>query len=170
MRRRATDTCADGLGWLIGAETGGRVTHYQDIYHTLTTEAVGIKNDAVRQLTVVVLPLLEASGLGASSFDAIRTSLSEGTVAGAIVSGKVVAAASTGAVTAKYADIAVRTAEPWRGRGFATAAASIVVKRVQEKGRIPVWSCGEDNWASLRVAEKLGFEEVSRLTYVIRVG
>jgi len=27
--------------------------------------------------------------------------------------------------------------------------------------------CGEDNWASLRVAEKLGFVEVSRRTYVI---
>ena len=52
--------------------------------------------------------------------------------------------------------------------GFATAAASIVTRRMQETHRIPVWSSGEDNMASLRVARKLGFQEVSRLIYVIR--
>ena len=39
---------------------------------------------------------------------------------------------------------------------------------VNYRGHTPVWSCGEDNMASLQVARKLGFEEVSRLTYVIR--
>jgi len=34
---------------------------------------------------------------------------------------------------------------------------------------VPVWSTGEDNVASLRVARKLGFEEVGRRTYVILI-
>ncbi len=82
--------------------------------------------------------------------------------------GRIVSTAQTAAITNGYADIGVATDEKWRGRGFATAAASIVARRIHETGRTPVWSCGEDNLASLRVAQKLGFEEVSRLTYVFR--
>ena len=82
--------------------------------------------------------------------------------------GRIVGTAQTSAITDRYADIGVSTDERWRERGFATAAASIVARRVQETGRTPVWSCGEDNMASLGVARKLGFEEVSRLVYVIR--
>ncbi|MGI8859675.1 MAG: GNAT family N-acetyltransferase, partial [Rubrobacteraceae bacterium] len=51
------------------------------------------------------------------------------------------------------------TLEGWRGRGLATAAASLVVGRVQRSDRVPVWSAGEDNYASLQVARKLGFVE-----------
>ena len=52
------------------------------------------------------------------------------------------------------------------GKGFASSAASIVVRRIQERGRTPVWSAGEGNAASLRVAAKLGFVEVSRRVYL----
>lgn len=45
--------------------------------------------------------------------------------------------------------------------------AAIVCRWVQDSGRVPVWSCGEDNLASLRVAQKLGFREVSRRVYLI---
>ena len=57
----------------------------------------------------------------------------------------------------------------WREKGFATAAASRVAQEIQAKGKVPAWSCGEDNIASLRVAQKLGFTEVGRRTYVIPV-
>jgi len=80
---------------------------------------------------------------------------------------EIVVIAHTSARTEHYADIGVFTLKEWRGRGFATAAASIVAKRVQEVGQIPLWSTGEDNIASLRIAQKLGFTEVSRSTYVI---
>lgn len=33
--------------------------------------------------------------------------------------------------------------------------------------RFPVWSCDEDNCGSLRVAEKEGYKEVLRRSYVI---
>ncbi len=55
----------------------------------------------------------------------------------------------------------------WCGHRFATAAAAIVARCVQEAGQRPVWRAGEGNTASLRVASKLGFTEVARRTYVI---
>ena len=58
------------------------------------------------------------------------------------------------------------TDDAWRGMGFATASASIVARRIQDLGRTPVWSAGEDNAASLRIAAKLGFVEVSRRVYL----
>ena len=65
--------------------------------------------------------------------------------------------------------VGVRTddREGWRGRGFATAAACLVSQAVQAVGLTPVWSTGEDNYASQRIAEKLGFTQIVRRTYVI---
>ncbi len=108
--------------------------------------------------------LLEAAGVDGADFRGGLPALLE---AGAVADGRIVGTAQTAAITARYTDIGVSTDERWRGRGIATAAAAIVARRVQETSRTPVWRCGEDNMASLRVARKLGFEEVSPLTYVI---
>jgi predicted GNAT family acetyltransferase len=102
-----------------------------------------------------------------SGFGSLRKLLEEGFVACAIVSGQIVSIAHTYARTTHYADIGVHTLERWRRGGLASAAASIVARCIQEAGQTPVWSTGEDNWASLRVAQKLGFVESSRRTYVI---
>lgn len=93
--------------------------------------------------------------------------LSDGIVAGAVISGELAAIAFTSAMTERHADIGVATLEGFRNQGLATAAASLVIQRVRESGRAPVWSTGEDNHASLSVARKLGFEERFRRTYVI---
>ncbi len=66
----------------------------------------------------------------------------------------------------RHADIRVSTLEPWRGRAFATAAASVVARLAQDAGRVPVWSAKQDDYPSLRIADKLGFEEVSRRTVI----
>ena len=159
---------APRLGALIRDGTGQRVCYYGDVYHTLTRPAPVLRDPAFRELTLDDVGLLEATGVDGASFGGLSVLLTEGVVAAALISGVIVATAQTGALTERYADIGVATDAEWRGRGFATALASIVARRVQEAGRIPVWSCGEDNMASLRVAEKLGFEEVSRLTYVFK--
>jgi RimJ/RimL family protein N-acetyltransferase len=42
-----------------------------------------------------------------------------------------------------------------------------VAQAIQADGRVPVWSCGAPNLASMAIARRLGFEEVSRRTYLI---
>lgn len=159
---------APRLGALMSEDTRKRVRFYEGVYHTLTDPAPVFEDPAVRQLSIHDAGLLAAYGMHGGDFGSLPRLLLEGVVAGAVIDGQVVGTAHTSAVTDRYADIGVETHEAWRGRGFATAAASIVARRAQEQGRIPVWSCGKDNMASLRIAEKLGFEEVSRLTYVIK--
>jgi len=161
--------CASALGERIEREMGVRVRYYGDVYHILSKPVLDFHNEAVRQLTLADLKLLESAPaeLRGGGFGSLRGLLSDGIVACAIASGRIVAIAHTSARTERHADIGVFTLERWRGRGFASAAASLVAKRVQEAGQIPVWSAGEDNVASLRVAQKLGFTERSRATYII---
>ncbi len=161
--------CAIALGEIIEKETGACVRYYGDVYHVLSKPALDFQNEFVRQLTLTDLKLLESAPaeLQGAGFGSTHNLLSDGVVACAVVSGNIVAIAHTSARTDHYADIGVFTLEEWRGRGFATTAAAIVAKRVREAGQAPTWSAGEDNWASLRIAQKLGFTEVSRRTYVI---
>ena len=162
--------CAKDLGKIIENNTGNKIKYYQDVYHALYKPVVEYKNEFVRQLTIDDLKILESApeDLRESCFENTKNLLLEGFAAGAIVSGNVVAIAHTSARTKKHSDIGVCTLEEWRNRGFVTAAASIVAKLIQKDGQIPVWSTGEDNYASLRVAQKLGFEEISRWVYMIK--
>jgi len=161
--------CATVLGEIIEREMGVPVRYYGDIYHILSKPVLNFRNGAVRQLTLEDIKLLESAPaeVQGCGFGSSYGLLSEGIVACAIESGEIMAIAHTSARTERHADIGVVTLKEWRGRGFATDAASIVAKRVQEAGQIPVWSTGEDNISSLRIAQKLGFTEVSRSTYVI---
>ncbi|MFQ6042220.1 MAG: GNAT family N-acetyltransferase, partial [Candidatus Poribacteria bacterium] len=161
--------CAIALGKIIEKKMGVHVRYYGDVYHVLSKPVLNLQSDVVRQLTIDDLNLLESAPaeVQGAGFGSIRNLLSDGIVACAIVSGNVVSIAHTSARTEHYADIGVFTLEKWRGKGFATAAAAIVARRVQEAGQTPTWSAGEDNFASLRVAQKLGFTEVSRRTYLI---
>jgi hypothetical protein len=164
-----TSECALALGEIIEGKMGVSIRYYGDIYHMLSRPAAGFQNEAVRQLTLADLKLLESAPaeVRGAGFGSTRRLLAEGIVACAVVSGSIVSIAHTYARSDRHADIGVSTLEGWRGRGFATAAAAIVARRVQEAGQTPVWSTGGDNGASRRVAQKLGFTEVSRRTYVI---
>jgi hypothetical protein len=164
------DRIARRLGPILEAQLGRPVRYIMDIYHTLERPVVVVSHPSVRRLTGQDLELLEAAPpdireacLGFGTFERL---LDAGIVAGAVVGGGLVAVASTWAVSEKYADLAVVTARPWRERGLATACAGLVAGGIQRSGRVPVWSTGEDNVASLRVARKLGFQEVGRRTYI----
>ena len=160
---------APDLGRIIERERDVRVRLYDDVYHVLERSAPALRNDAVRRMMPGDLPLLEAAPteVAGCGFGDLQTLLTDGVVACAIIDGRVVSIAHTSARTKRYADVGVCTLAPWRGRGFAMAAASIVAEAVQQAGQLPVWSVGADNAASLRVARKLGFVEVARTTYVI---
>ena len=163
--------CATSLGALIEADTGKSIRYYGDVYHALLEPVHCYPNEAVRLLTLEDVERLaqaptEVQGNGYKTHEAMVT---EGIAAGAVIDGNIVAIAHTYAETDLHADIGGSTVEIWREKGFATAAASIVAEEIQAKGKVPAWSCGEDNTASLRVAQKLGFTEIGRRTYVIPI-
>ena len=156
------------LAELAEKHLGVEVELYGDVYHTLSSPAANLSVPEVRQLGLDDMPLLaeyrgSAGGTGFATFEDLLT---DGLAAGAIVDDRLVGLAHTNAVTARYADIGVATRKEFRRRGFASAAASFVARRLQERGLVPVWSAGEDNEASLALAAKLGFREVSRRVYL----
>lgn len=163
--------CAEPLGKLIEADKGTPIRYYGDVCHALLEPVHRYKNEVVRLLTPEDVTRLakapaEVQGNGYKTHEAMLT---DGIAAGAVVDNNIVAIAHTYAETDLHADIGVSTIEAWREKGFSTAAASLVAQEIQARGKVPAWSCGEDNIASLRVAQKLGFTEVGRRTYVIPV-
>lgn len=168
------DGIARRLGPILEADLGRPIRYLMDIYHTMERPVVAGFHPSIRYLTgqdgelLTAAPIdIRGTCLGFGTFERL---LQNGAVAGAVVDGELVAVASTWAVSERYADLAVVTADRWRGRGLATICAGLVAASIQRSGRVPVWSTGEDNVASLRVARKLGFEEVGRRTYVILGG
>lgn len=160
---------AELLGYLIRESTNSSVRYYGDIYHTLEKPVRCIQNESVRRMTLQDIRTINRAPkeLQGNGYLTIKSMLTDGIVAGAIVNDQLVSIAHTYAETDLHADVGVFTIEQYRGNGFATAAASLVIRDLQVKGKVPVWSCGEDNYTSLKVAEKIGFTEVDRRTYVI---
>jgi len=157
------------LSETIQRAMGLPVRYLDDVCFTLSQPVKHFRDPAVRLLKLDDLALLESAPqeLRASCWDSTRSLLSQGIVACAIVSGRIVATALVAARTERHAEVGVYTHPDYRRRGYATAAASLVARRAQEAGQIPVWSAGDHNLPSLRIAHKLGFVEVSRKTYVI---
>lgn len=65
--------------------------------------------------------------------------------------------AFTAAVGGDEVDIGVETAENYRRKGLACAAAAMTAAAVKEHGKKPVWACHEGNTGSAGLAQKLGF-------------
>ena len=164
-------SCAASLGALIEADMRTPIRYHGDVCHALLEPVHRYSNEAVRLLTLedaerLAKAAAEVQGNGYKTHESMVT---DGIAAGAVVDSNIVAIAHTYAETDLHADIGVSTLETWREKGFSTAAASLVAQEIQAKGKVPAWSCGEDNYASLRVAQKLGFTEVGRRTYVIPI-
>ena len=65
--------------------------------------------------------------------------------------------------TERYWDVSVDTVEAYRGRGFAGEVFTRMAGHLEANNKSPVWGALDSNLASLRVAEKLGFEAVDAL-------
>jgi hypothetical protein len=166
----AAASVAPALAEAVKGATGYAPELIGEVYYVLDRPVVPIPHRAVRRLGPADLPLVEpeVEDLGNIGwrFGDSDTLLRDGFVAGAVVDGRLVAAAYTSAKGERYAEVGVATYEPWRGRGFAHAAAALVCADIQHAGLIPVWSTAEENGASRRVAAKLGFGEVSHRVYL----
>lgn len=161
--------CASALGQIIRDEMGVQVRYLDDINYVLPGQVPTLPNPAVRRFAIEDLKLLESltSELRSGFWGSTHALLTQGIAAGAISEGHVVSIALVSVVSERYADIGVYTLPDFRGRGFATAAASIVARLVKGIGKTPIWSTGEHNIPSQRIAEKLGFVEILRRTYVV---
>ena len=58
--------------------------------------------------------------------------------------------------TKNMENIAVFTAEKYRGRGFARLVCQVLLKEISSRGRNPLWTCSADNIASQNLARSLG--------------
>lgn len=152
----------------IAAGTAG-LRLMDDVYHELREPSVISNTPLVRLLTLADRELIESAPpeLIGNGADRLLTTLEQGRVAGAIRDGGLVTIAYTFATSPRHADLGVATHPDWRRQGLAAAAASLVARAIQDDGRIPVWSCGGPNIASLKTAARVGFEEVSRRVYLI---
>lgn len=62
-------------------------------------------------------------------------------------------------------EIGIETADPWRRRGLAAAAAAAMIGSTLADGLTPVWSCRDGNVGSYRLACSLGFRPTTRTPY-----
>jgi hypothetical protein len=147
--------CAGDSGEMVEAQTGRKVRYYADIYHVLRDSVAPLHHEAARLLTPDDLELVEAAfaEVRGSGWDSLWEMPEKGVVAGAVVVGRLVSIAFRSARLPEHVDTAISTSTAWRDRGFATASASLAAQRLQEAGQTPVWSTGENNRASLRVAK-----------------
>ena len=86
------------------------------------------------------------------------------TLMAAWIDGRPVAFSYAAAETETWWDVSVDTLEAYRGRGYAAAVAATLVERYRREGKRAAWGAVASNAASQRVAAKLGFEPVDRLT------
>jgi len=156
---------------LMARDLGTSIRLYRDLYFALETPVHLHAHPAVRLLTPQDAALLaeadeplSAPGVTAQERDNL---LAQGLIAGAIIEGKLVALAYATAWATGYVDVGVYTATDHCNRGLATACAALVCRQIQQQGWVPVWSTGEDNWASQHIASKLGYRPVGHRTYLI---
>ena len=163
---------APQLAQLIENETGKPCLLIEEIYYTLPQPVVPFIHPQVRRLGVADLALVEAAteplAMHGWRYGSAEALLTDGLLAGAVVGGELVSVAFSASQTENYAEVGIKTREDFRGRGYSTAAASLICADIQASGQTVVWSTDQDNGASQRVAAKLGFDEVSRRVYVNR--
>ena len=101
-------------------------------------------------------------------FHSVEEMLEAGFIAGVVRDNELVSVAYTSAFSPRYVDIGVRTRCEYRGKGYATASAAMVLEALRPTGKTPVWNVTTDNGASIRICRKLGFRKVYEKSYLCR--
>jgi hypothetical protein len=161
---------APPLAKRVAEGRGRKIKLVDDLFFAGHAPPPSRANDsAVRLLTIDDLPMLVAAPreLSGGKENYARLMLTEGIYAAAIVDGRIVARVEAYCRTPRYANLGAYVLKEFRGRGFATAAGSLVTSAVRASGQTPVWSTSEDNLASQAVARKIGLRDIARATYVV---
>jgi hypothetical protein len=154
---------------ILERELGVSTRMYGDVYYVLERAAIPHQHAAVRLLTEDDVDLVDRAppALHTAGYASTVAALTGGVAAGGIAEGNLVALISMSTSSELYADIGGHTLEPWRNQGMGSAATYLVAREVQSRGFTPVWSTGEDNFRSQRVALKVGFREFGREAYIV---
>lgn len=65
-----------------------------------------------------------------------------------------------------FAEIGINTLPEFRRQGLAYEVCAALIHSLIAKGTVPLWSAASDNIASRKLAEKLGFKELLRVTEI----
>ncbi|MBQ4055116.1 MAG: GNAT family N-acetyltransferase [Clostridia bacterium] len=117
-------------------------------------ESLNVKNarDAVGLENLCEIDLKEAAELGQEAFVCVEEQ-------------RIVSVAVENYTHKSETEIAVETAEPYRRRGLAKAAASALCNDIIASGGAVTWHCSADNNASCLLAEAIGFRTDGREMY-----
>lgn len=67
-------------------------------------------------------------------------------------------------MSGKFAELGTATLEQFRGRDLSTSVVSACIKQCFDRDLEPIWHCWADNFASIAVAQKVGFHLCQRYT------
>lgn len=79
----------------------------------------------------------------------------------ALIPARVICWCTAEYVSPTMCGIGITTDEAYQGRGLASATAARFVQLCQQRGISPYWECGRWNGPSMRVAEKVGFTQLT---------
>lgn len=148
--------------------TGHQVQRLGDLYHVLLRSGQRFTDPSVRLLGQDEVDLLFAAGppVGPADRRTASTILREGVCAASVIDGRVVSRVHAYPGLPRHAELGAATSEPYRRRGLNTACASLVAETLLRRGVTPVWSTGESNLPSQRVASKVGFVPTTPRVYL----
>ena len=122
----------------------------------------------VRRLSLRQLESID--GIPSLLFEELREELVSGTEIFYVAKGEQAASfCYAGAKTEKYWDISIETLPPFYRQGLATRCVCGAIEEMWTHGLEPIWAAVDANTASVKMANKLGFNAVDRLKIFTRV-
>jgi GNAT superfamily N-acetyltransferase len=121
----------------------------------------------LRLLTEELLPRVERFGLQLESrfWSSAADLLTQGLGVLLLKGDEAVSLCYAACVAGGRAEVDVITAPEYRGQGLGTLAAQEFIEECLRRGLRPTWDCFVSNPASLKLAERLGFEQVRAYTF-----
>ena len=158
---------SEKLGRLISQTKN--IKYEKEIYLVLGQPINTLPTNNTRLLAIDDMSLLQRAHKwlqAAGSTSSYQEMLSDGIAAGIIIDNRLASIAYATHITEKFADVGVFTSPDHRNKGYSTSVAALLIKELQAKNLTPVWSTDENNPASLKVAQKLGFTQKCTKTYI----
>lgn len=146
--------------WLVPALPGWTCT--RAILHSLpNTEH--LPTDAAGAVRFLDVDRLDQFQLPADLREELTTNPDGSPIAATFVGQQPVAFCYAGSVTETLWDVSIDTLPEYRRQGHAAQCAAYMIRYMHRRGRQPVWAALENNPASWRLAQKLGFVAVDAL-------